>query len=243
MTQSTSTMSFNDKLFEVMDRVEYRRIMSLEDFEDVSNLRRKAYSRANMHVPLNGGLFIDEADFDPQAHVFGVYCDEQLISSLRIHHVTPDHRVSPSRNLFPTEIDSFLDANMTLIDPVRHASDPDVFDDLPALPYLTLRIATMAIEYFNADRCLSFVPPRHAAYYRRVFGSKLVAGPLRNCKGYNIDFSLLVADVPNELPRVYRRYPFFRSQPFERRMMFASPEELGTMPLTIRPTARYHPSV
>ena len=239
MTQVSVQSSFTDMLFDVMDRIEYRRITSAEDFEDVSNLRKKAYKKAGMHVPDNGGLFIDEADFDPQAYVFGVYCDEQLISSLRIHHVTPDHRVSPARKLFPKEVDAFLDAGMTLIDPVRHASDPDAFDDLPALPYLTLRIAIMAIEFFEAERCLSFVPPRHVAFYRRVFGSKLVAGPLYNCPGYNIDFSLLAADVPNELPKVYRRYPFFRSQPFEQRMMFAPPEELGTMPLTIRPTARY----
>ncbi|MEX3010273.1 hypothetical protein [Hoeflea sp. TYP-13] len=239
MTPTNGMSSFNSKLFDVMDRIEYRRIISAEDFEDVSSLRSKAYKRAKMHVPSNNGLFVDDADFDPQAYVFGIYCDEQLISTLRIHHVTPDHRDCPSRNLFPKEVDAFLDAGMTLIDPVRHASDPDVFDDLPSLPYLTLRIATMAIEYFDADRCLSFVPPRHTAFYRRVFGSKQVAGPLLNCKGYDIDFSLLAADVPNELPKVYRRYPFFRSQPFEQRMMFASPDELGTMPLTIRPTARY----
>ena len=239
MTPISGMSNFNQKLFGVMDRIEYRRIVSAEDFEDLSALRTKAYRRANMHVPSNGGLFIDEIDFDPNAYVFGIYCDEQLISSIRIHHVTPDHRVSPARNLFPKEVDQFLDSGMTLIDPVRQASDPDMFDDLPALPYLTLRVAILAIEYFNADRCLSFVPPRHVAFYKRVFGSKLVAGPLRNCKGYGIDFCLLAADIPNELPRVYRRYPFFRSQPFERRMMFAPPEEQNALPLTVLPTARY----
>ncbi|MEM6463100.1 MAG: hypothetical protein AAF724_14400 [Pseudomonadota bacterium] len=230
---------FNQKLFHVMERIEYRRIVSAEDFEDLSALRTKAYRSAKMDVPSNGGLFIDEIDFDTHAYVFGIYCDEQLISSIRVHHVTPDHRVSPARNLFPDEVDRFLDAGMTLIDPVRHASDPDLFDDLPALPFLTLRVVIMAIEYFGADRCLSFVPPRHVAFYKRVFGSKLVAGPLRNCKGYGIDFSLLAAEIGDRFPAFYRRYPFFRSQPFERRMMFAPPEELGAVPLTIRPTARY----
>jgi hypothetical protein len=184
-------------------------------------------------------MFVDDLDFDPQAYVFGVYCEEMLISSLRIHHVTPDHRACPSRKLFPEAVDSFLDAGMTLIDPVRHASDPDLFDDLPPIPYLTLRIATMAIEYFDADRCLSFVPPRHTAFYKRVFGSKQVAGPRYNCPGYGIDFLLLAADCPVELPKVYRRYPFFRSQPFERRMMFATADNFITQPLTVRPTAKY----
>ena len=231
--------SFVSKLFDVMNRIEYRRIISSEDMEAVARLRRKAYTRAKMRVPPAGKLFIDDLDFDPQAYVYGIYCDEQLISSIRIHHVTPAHRVSPCRNLFTDTIDEFLNAGMTLIDPVRHASDPELFDDLPALPFLTLRIATMASEYFKADRCLSLVPPRHYPFYKRVFRTQEVAPPIINTPGYDIDLGLLAANIPLELAGVYKRYPFFRSQPFERRMMFASPDELGTMPLTIRPTARY----
>ena len=97
----------------------------------------------------------------------------------------------------------------------------------------------MASEYFQADRCLSLVPPRHYPFYKRIFRAKEAAAPIINTPGYDIDVGLLAAEIPSELPGVYRRYPFFRSQPFERRMMFASPDELGTMPLTIRPTARY----
>jgi len=239
MSQSSGASEFTNRLFNVMDRVEYRRIESLEDMEDVSRLRRKAYSKANYQVPADGDMFVDEIDFDPQAYVFGIYCDEQLISTIRIHHVTPNHRVCASRVVYPEVVDSFLDAGMTLIDPVRHASDPDLFDDLPALPYLTLRIATMASDYFSADRCLSLVPIRHVAFYKRVFRSKQVAEPIPNCKGYDVDATLLAADIPVSLPKVYERYPFFRSHPFERRMMFAPPQELGTPPLTILPTARY----
>ena len=97
----------------------------------------------------------------------------------------------------------------------------------------------MASEYFKADRCLSLVPPRHYPFYKRVFRTQEVAPPIINTPGYDIDLGLLAANIPLELAGVYKRYPFFRSQPFERRMMFASPDELCTMPLTIRPTARY----
>ena len=72
-----------------------------------------------------------------------------------------------------------------------------------------------------------------------MFRSKQIVAPTSNCDAYKIDLTLLAAHVPVELPKVYQRYPFFRSQPFEQRMMFAPPEELSTLPLTIRPTARY----
>lgn len=239
MAQLLTVSHFTDKLLDIMDRIEYRRIVSAEDMEEVSWLRCKAYRKAEMETPLTDGLFVDKVDFDPNAYVFGIYYEERLISSIRIHHVTPSHRVSPSRALFPEAVDSLLDAGLTLIDPARHASDPDFFDDLPALPYLTLRVATMASEYFSVDRCLSFIPPRHVPFYRRIFGSKQIAEPVRNCPGYGIDFTLMAADVPVELPKVYERYPFFRSQPFEQRMMFMQLADFATAPLTVLPTARY----
>ncbi len=229
---------FTNRLFDIMDRVEYRRIRSAEDMEDVARLRYKAYAKANI-LPLKGDMLIDDIDFDPQAYVFGVYYNEQLISTIRIHHITPAHRVGVSYNVFPEVLDPLLDAGQVLIDPVRHASDPDAFEGLPALPYLTLRIATMASDYFDADKCLSLIPPNHSAFYRRVFRAQQLVEPRSGCKGYNIELTLLATEVNVIRELFYRRFPFFRSQPFERRMMFAPLEEFATEPLTILPTARY----
>jgi hypothetical protein len=237
MEQVSAVSQFTNKLLTIMDLVEYRRIDNLEDMEDVARLRRKAYRSADI-LPVPGDMLLDDLDFDPHAYVYGVYYDEQLISTVRIHHVTPAHRVSSSGMFFPEEVNSLLDAGMTLVDPVRFAADPDFVNDLPAIPYLTLRIATMASDYFAVDRCLSLVKPQHAAFYRRVFRSHQLAAPRSGCGSYTIDLTLLASSVPVELPKVYQRYPFFKSQPFERRMMFAPPQELGAVPLTILPTAR-----
>ncbi len=230
---------FTNRLFEIMDRVEYRRITTAEDMEDVARLRHLAYSRANVEVPRQDGLFIDDIDFDPQAYVFGVYYEERLISTIRIHHVTPAHRVSMSGHLFPDVVNSLLDAGMVLIDPVRHASDPHAFEGLPALPYLTLRIATMASDYFDADYCLSHIPANHSAFYRRVFKAQQLVEPRADYEGYNVKVALLGTQVKVIREAFYRRYPFFKSQPYERRLMFAPLEQFATEPLTILPTARY----
>lgn len=229
---------FTRNIFGLLDRIEYRRIVAAEDMEDIAALRRKAFRAADI-LPVLGDRLIDDLDFDPQAYVFGIYYDERLVSTVRIHHVTPGHRISTAHHVFPEAIDSILDAGMTIIDPSRLAADPDIAEELPTLPYITLRIATMATDYFRVDRCLAFVNPRHEAFYRRVFRAHQIVPPQEGNSDFQASAVLLAVDVPAVLPRLYMRYPFFRSQPFERRMMFAPVEEFATEPLTILPTARY----
>ena len=145
---------FSERLLELLDHVEYRRVETGEDMEDVARIRFKAYKMADI-LPLSGTMLIDDIDFDSHAYVFGIYFEERLISTVRVHHVTPEHRVSSSGSVFGAEIDSFLDAGLSLIDPVRLAADPEILKEMPAIPYLTLRVATMASEHFDVDRCLS----------------------------------------------------------------------------------------
>lgn len=233
----TETDRFSEKLLQLLDRVEYRRVESGEDMEEVARIRFKAYRMADI-LPLSGSTLIDDIDFDSHAYVFGIYYEERLISTIRVHHVTPQHRISSSGSVFGAEIDSFLDAGMSLIDPVRLAADPEVLREMPAIPYLTLRVATMASEHFDVDRCLSLVKPQHAAFYKRVFDADTVVTPQSNCGNYNIDLTLLAARVRDIRPWLYKRFPFFNSEGFERRMMFESAETMPFTPLTIRPTAR-----
>lgn len=234
----SATNRFSTKLLELLDHVEYRRIETGEDMEDVARIRFKAYKMADI-LPLKGSTLIDDIDFDSHAYVFGIYYEERLISTVRLHHVTPDHRVSSSGSIFPDEINAFLDAGMSLIDPVRLAADPAVLREMPAIPYLTLRIATMATDYFGVDRCLQLVKPQHAAFYKRVFDADTIVTPQKNRGNYNIDLTLMATRVKEVLPPLYERFPFFKSEAFERRMMFARGDTMPFSPLTIRPTARF----
>ncbi|WEZ82510.1 hypothetical protein P6U16_15595 [Rhizobium sp. 32-5/1] len=238
MSPAASTQGrFSEKLLELLDHVEYRRVETGEDMEDVARIRFKAYQMADI-LPLSGSTLIDDIDFDSHAYVFGIYFEERLISTVRVHHVTPEHRVSSSGSVFGKEIDGFLDAGMSLIDPVRLAADPEILKEMPAIPYLTLRVATMASEHFDVDRCLSLVKPQHAAFYKRIFDADTIVSPQKNCGNYKIDLTLLAARVREIRPWLYTRFPFFDSEPFERRLMFQGNEQAAFRPLTIRPTAR-----
>lgn len=234
---ASGTGNFSQKLLSLLDRVEYRRVETTEDMEDVARIRYKAYKMADI-LTLNGSTLIDEIDFDSNAYVFGVYFEERLISTVRIHHVTPDHRISSTRGVYEQEIDAFLDAGLSLIDPVRFAADPAIMREMPAIPYFTLRIATMATDFFNADRVLQLVSPQHAAFYKRVFLAKTIVEPRRNCGKYNIELTLMATEANEIRTGLYRRYPFFQSEAFERRMMFGRGTHSGTTPLTILPTAK-----
>jgi hypothetical protein len=78
---------------------------------------------------------------------------------------------------FPDVMNPLLDAGQTFIDPVRFAADPEIMREYPALPYLTLRVATMATVYFDVDYCLSVIMPNHRAFYQRVFHSMELTEP------------------------------------------------------------------
>ena len=230
---------FSEKLMQLLDRIEYRRVETGEDMEEVARIRYKAYKAGEvMHLGTESPLLIDEADFDSHAYVFGIYYDERLISTVRLHHVTPEHRVTSTGKVFPDEINAFLDAGMTLIDPVRLAADPEMWREMPAIPYLTLRLATMATDYFQVDRCLQMVKPAHSAFYKRVFDADFVASPKSNQGKFIIDLMLLATRVKEVLPPLYVRFPFFKSEAFERRMLFERGDASFFSPLTVRPTAR-----
>ena len=229
---------FKEKLLRFLDRVEYRRVESGEDMEDIARLRFKAYKAVDL-MPMTGSTLIDRLDFDSHAYVFGIYLDERLISTVRVHYVTPEHRASTAGAIFAEEVERFLDAGLTLVDPGRFAADPDLDgDETSAIPYLTLRVAAMASEHFDVDRCLTACRPRHAAFYKRVFAAETIVREKKNLGVYNADGALLVARVREIRPWLYRRYPVFDSQPFERRMMFGNEPSVPFRPLTILPTAR-----
>ncbi|MCX2698875.1 MULTISPECIES: N-acyl amino acid synthase FeeM domain-containing protein [Ochrobactrum] len=229
--------NFARQLLQFLDRVEYRRIVHAEDLEEIGRLRYRSYRSANVMHEADVPSIVDDVDCDSHAFVFGIHIDGQLVSTLRIHHITPDHRRGTSYALFPDILDPLLNAGMSFVDPTRFAADPELLSEYPAIPYVTLRIAAMASEYFEADQCLASVKPEHMAFYKRIFGTSVMA-EAREHEGYGIRVGLGAAPIRNIRDAVAVRFPFFKSQPHERRAMFGELVN-GVGPLTILPTAKY----
>ena len=232
--QVASASNFVGTLIDILDRVEYRRVPPEQQDDPVYKLRYEAYRREEF-VPFNpAGRVHDEFDDLPNAYCYGVYIDGQLVSSLRLHYVTREHKTSPSYSVFPDILDPLLEAGESFIDPGRFTADLEASLAYPALPFLTLRIAVMATWHFRVKYCLSTVRPEHVAFYRRVFNSTQL-GEARYYHGLAFPMEMWACDCPVVYPKLMRRYPFFDSTEEERQRIFAPPH---VSPLWIHPTAR-----
>jgi N-acyl amino acid synthase FeeM len=224
---------FVASLFDLLDRVEYRRVLG--DAKDpVYHLRYQAYRREEFVAPNEQEIVRDEFEDLPNAYCYGVYIDGRLVSSVRFHYLTSKYRESPSHSVFTDVLDPLLDRGLTILDPGRFTADYEASLAFPALPFLTLRIPTMAIWYFRVKYCLNSVRPEHSAFYRRVFQSEQLAGP-RHYHGLSFPMVLYACDLLSTEARLFARYPFFRSTEAEREALFGPDPQAASL---IRPSVR-----
>jgi hypothetical protein len=231
--------SLASKVFSLLERVEYRRCDKGEDLEDIYRLRYKAY-RWNDMVPDDARHIIsDDLDLAPNVYRFGIYVDQRLLSTMRIHHVTADYPMSTSTKAFGDVVEPMLEQGKTFVCMSRFASDPEWTRVYPQLAYVTLRLAGMACFYFGASYGLSTVREDHAGFYRRIYYSEQI-GEARPYPGVVNRVVLFRTNAYANEARYYARFPFFRSTPMERRLLFARPAAGELAPLTILPTAKYY---
>lgn len=211
---------FAGTLMDILDRVAYSRVRMDVTDNPVYRLRYEAYRREES-VPFNDtGIVVDDLDTAANGMTFGVHIDGELVSSIRLHHVSRKHPFGPSMKSCPDVLQPLLERGETFIDPSRFTADYEASLAYPALPFLTLRIAVMASVFFNADACLALVRPEHTAFYRRVFGSEAMSD-VREYPGLKFPVTLFGAYVDTKLPATLRRYPFFMSTEEERQKLFA----------------------
>jgi hypothetical protein len=203
----------------LLERVDYRLAQTAAEKEEIYSLRYRAYSRDGMVRESAERRVTDQFDDLPNTWTFGVHLFGELFSSVRISLLNAEWRKSTSAHVFGEILMPKLDRGDVLVDPSRFVADPDKAGRFPELPYLTLRLAYMACEYFKADLGLAIVRPEHQAFYRRVFLHETIAEP-RLVPGLAKPFGLMAADFPALHEKVFERYPIMRSTAFERRMLF-----------------------
>ncbi len=233
-----SNKAFLGSMFSLLDRVEYRRIVSPDDFEAIGKLRDASYNSREFIDADRFGSFVDEYDGAEDCYVIGVYIDEKLTSTVRIHLASERHLHGPTATYFPARARQLVENGQCYVDPSRFAADHQMLWQYPAIPFLTLRVAAMASEYFNAAHCLTFVRSDAASFYRRSFGSVDLEPP-QSVRGFTVPMMLLGAKIADIRERIETRFPFFRSQQWEQKMMFAPESELNYPPVNILPSARY----
>jgi N-acyl amino acid synthase FeeM len=203
----------------LFDRLDYRLIETPEDKDRLYAMRYRAYLHGGLISPSESQRVSDRYDDAPNAWTFGIYIDGELCSSLRVHVLTSEWRMSYATELFGDILHPRLDQGEIFIDPARFTADPDKAQRFPELPYLTVRLAYLACEYFNADTGLALVRAEHQAFYRRVFLNKVIAEP-RSFPNVTKKVALMASDFRVVREPVMTRFPIMRSSAFERRMLF-----------------------
>jgi hypothetical protein len=202
-----------------LDQVDYRLAQTPEQKDEIYRLRYRAYLREGAIQPSADGRVIDQFEDAPNAWTFGVYFHGELYSSIRVSVLTSEWRMSPSVELFGDVLHPELDKGRVIIDSTRFVADPEKARNFPELPYVTVRLGSMAGVHFNADYGLAIVRPEHQAFYRRVFLHETWCEP-RTYPGLVKPVGLMAAHLPTVRDRVLARYPFLRSSAFERRILF-----------------------
>lgn len=206
----------------LFDRIDYRLIETPEDKDQLYLMRYRAYLHGGLILPSDSQRVSDRYDDAPNAWVFGIYVDGELCSSLRLHVLTPELRMSYATELFGDVLHPRLDKGEVFIDPARFVADPDKAQRFPELPYLSLRLAYLACEHFDADTGLAVVRAEHQAFYRRVFLHETIAEP-RAFPNVLKQVALMASGFRTLREQVLNRFPIMRSSAFERRMLFERP--------------------
>lgn len=236
MADSTNkTSRYAKNLLDLLETVQYRRVPFNAQFDPVYRLRYEAYRRENFIAPNSEKVLFDDDDLASNSYCYGIYVKEKLVSSIRFHHVTPTQRTSPSSVVFPKTLKAMLDTGHSYIDPSRFTSDYEASLTFPALPILTVRIIAMASVYFEVDNCISSVRKEHAAFYKRMFGSKQLPG-VGYYPGFSFPMHLYSIEVNALRQRIAHRFPFLLSTQAERESLFGTNGEGGTplLPLSAR---------
>lgn len=213
---------FSDRVFDLLEIVDYRPAVTEEERDAIFRLRYDAYLKEGAIEPDFSRRLSDRFDDLDNTWIFGVFVEGELAASMRLHVTAEGYLDFPAMGVFDDHLRNKLAQGKTIVDPTRFVVDADMTRHYPELPYVTTRIGWMAGEYFGADLILATVRREHQAFYRRIFGHEVVADA-RPYYTLTKPLSLMVLDYPAVKQKVHQRFPFFRSSLFERRALFEAP--------------------
>jgi N-acyl-L-homoserine lactone synthetase len=216
--QAAKEVSFTDRLALLLARTECRRADSSAERNAIFRLRYEAYEREGAIEPNSSGRFTDPFDETGNVYIFGLHVDGELSGAIRLHIASNRDPEFPTGEVFPEQLLPEIEAGRVIVDVTRFVADWRLARVHRGLPYITLRIAWLAAEYFGGDHILAAVRLEHQAFYRRAFNFHLACG-VRLYPLLTKPVGLMMLNFPTARDYMYRRYPFFHSTVAERRAL------------------------
>jgi hypothetical protein len=211
---------YSDRILKMLGRIEHRIAESEVERDAAFKLRYDAYTRDQLiERNLHGRLSDEVYDSSANGWITTTYIDGELASTFRIHVGSDESATLPSLSAFSDEIGPHLRAGRVIVDPTRLAAKLEFSRRYSEMPYIALRPAWLAAEYFDADYVIATMRAEHGAYYRRVFGYTPWSEP-REYPNVNCRIVCMGLDFRAVKDRVEAKYPFFRSSEAERARLF-----------------------
>jgi hypothetical protein len=218
---SGATSRFSDRVLRLLERVEHRCAHTQAEKEAVYRLRYEAYIRQGLIEPRADGRLYDGAiDDASNAWITTTFIDGELASTVRVHVAADEYGALPSLAAYSDVILPQLRKRRVIVDLTRLAAQLEFARRFSELPYIALRPAWLALEYFATDLAVATIVERHQAFYRRVFGFEPWCEP-RDYPHFNLKVACMRLDFRAAIERVEARYPFFRSTWAERKALFS----------------------
>jgi hypothetical protein len=151
--------------------VVYRRADPGEQREAIYRLRHNAYLREGAISADSSGTFSDPYDETDNAYLFGVYIDDQLASSLRLHAASKEHPDMPSLRVFPGYLQPELDAGKVLIDSTYFVADEQLLGSIAACHMSRFDFAYWRPNTLGHTTCL----PRYGRSTSRFIGAPSIS--------------------------------------------------------------------
>lgn len=211
---------FSDRVFRLLERIEYRIAKSSVEREAVFRLRYDAYLRNELLEPrADGQIFDQRYDNAANALITMTFLDGRLAGTTRVNLGAGENAILPSLHVYRDVIEPRLRAGRVLIETTRLAAQLDTSSAYPELAYLIMRPGYLAAEHFDADYAVASPRAEHMAFYRRVLCFVPWCEP-RPYPGLTAKFACMGANFHENKARIEARYPFYRSTVEEREALF-----------------------
>jgi hypothetical protein len=213
-------LSFSDRVLRLLERVEHRVATAPADREAAFQLRFEAYQKIGFLQRSDGDRLYDPRyDDAPDAWIMTTFIDGELAGTVRVNIGSDENAVLPGLQVFADVLVPKLAAGEVIAEFTRLAARLSLSNVYPELAYVIMRPAFMAAEHFDADCAVGSPRAEHIAFYRRAFGAT-VWRPPRDYPGLTAKLACVGADYRLARQFIESRYPFFKSDPAERELLF-----------------------
>jgi len=213
--------SFADRIALLQARIDCRVATTNEQREAIFRLRYEVGMREQSIAQRSSLTFSDRYDNTGNVYLLGLYIDDQLASSIRLHIACKEHPHFPSLDAFAGVLQPELCGGQLIIDSTRLVADEHLSQLNRELPYATLRFCILAAEHFHADHLIAAASPPHDAFYRRAFNYRPIS-ERRLHPNLATRQRLMTLNYRTAAEDLYRQYPFLHSTPAERWKLFGN---------------------